>query len=288
VELRHLRYFIAVAEAGSFRVAAERRLHTSQPSLSRQIRDLEREVGVPLLDRAPRGITLTAAGTAFLAEARRVVANERAAIEAARTAARPPQRRLSVGVVVGHEADCIPLATRLLGDEVRVEVTSGYSVDLAARLQRGTLDLAFMRREPVPGIEYRLLQREEIVAIVGRAHAIAARAVLAPDDLAGERFIGITPVARVLRAVVERHLSRSGLDPQPLHEIDTFPVAIALVGASGGYALLPASVALYLPPDVQARRLAAEAPLIDLVVGWRRDDRSSAVRRFVDRLPLWS
>jgi LysR family hca operon transcriptional activator len=66
MELRHLRYFVAVAEEGSLTVAAEKRLHTAQPSLSRQIRDLEYEVGVPLLTRSVHGVELTAAGRAFL------------------------------------------------------------------------------------------------------------------------------------------------------------------------------------------------------------------------------
>ena len=288
MELRHLRYFIAVAEAGSLRLAAERRLHTSQPSLSRQIIDLEREVGVALLQRGARGVTLTAAGRVFLKEARGIVGQSLAAIDAARTAARPAMPSLSVGVVVGHEADCIPLATRLLGDELRIDVSCGYSVDLAAAVQRGTLDIAFMRREPVPGLDYQLMQREEIVAVMPHEHALAAQHALTSDDLAGHQFIGISPVARILRGVVEQHLSRAGLRLRPVHEIDTYPVALSLVGAVGGFALLPASIRLYLPPAVRARRLNAEAPLIDLVVGWRRDNRLLELRRFIEALPAIS
>jgi LysR family transcriptional regulator, hca operon transcriptional activator len=89
VELRHLRYFIAVAEEGSLTLAAERRLHTAQPSLSRQVRDLELEVGVQLLIRSPRGIELTAAGRAFLDHARLALSRVEAAGEAARRAAHP-------------------------------------------------------------------------------------------------------------------------------------------------------------------------------------------------------
>jgi LysR family transcriptional regulator, hca operon transcriptional activator len=84
MELRHLRYFIAVAETGSLTEAAERRLHTSQPSLSRQIRDLEYQVGVELLSRGVRGVELTAAGHAFLDHARLALAQVDAAGEAAR------------------------------------------------------------------------------------------------------------------------------------------------------------------------------------------------------------
>ena len=89
MELRHLRYFVAVAEEGSLTNAAERRLHTAQPSLSRQIRDLEIEVGVPLMERHARGIELTAAGRVFLDHARLALLQVEAAGEAARRVARP-------------------------------------------------------------------------------------------------------------------------------------------------------------------------------------------------------
>src|SRR2546427_7611610 len=97
MELRHLRYFVAVAEAGSLTVAAEQRLHTSQPSLSRQIRDLEDEVGAELLTRRARGIELTPAGRAFLDHARLVLSQVEAAGGGARRGARPPQPWFSHG-----------------------------------------------------------------------------------------------------------------------------------------------------------------------------------------------
>src|SRR5256886_14068745 len=86
MELRHLRYFVAVAEEGSLTLAAEKRLHTAQPSLSRQIRDLEYEVGVSLMNRSVHGIELTAAGRAFLDHARLALTQAAAAAEAARRA----------------------------------------------------------------------------------------------------------------------------------------------------------------------------------------------------------
>src|SRR5437660_12434140 len=89
MELRHLRYFVAVADPGSLTVAAQRMLHTSQPSLSRQIRDLEDEVGTPLLTRRARGIDLTPAGRAFLDHARAVLPQAQSAGEAPRRVARP-------------------------------------------------------------------------------------------------------------------------------------------------------------------------------------------------------
>ena len=100
MELRHLRYFVAVAEAGSLTVAAQN-LHTSQPSLSRQIRDLEDEVGAQLLTRRARGIELTPAGRAFLDHARVVLSQVEAAAGAARRAAHPTKPCFTMGFLTG-------------------------------------------------------------------------------------------------------------------------------------------------------------------------------------------
>src|SRR2546426_8203312 len=108
MELRHLRYFVAVAEAGSLTVAAERKLHTSQPSLSRQIRDLEDEVGAQLLTRRARGTELTPAGRAFLHHARLGVSPVLAAAEAARPAAHPPKPIFSTRFLTRHPPTCLP------------------------------------------------------------------------------------------------------------------------------------------------------------------------------------
>src|SRR5689334_1997348 len=102
MELRHLRYFIAVAETGSLTEAAKQRLHTSQPSLSRQIRDLEYEVGVALLSRGARGVELTASGRAFLDHARLALAQVDAAAETARRAAQPAKRTFALGFLTGQ------------------------------------------------------------------------------------------------------------------------------------------------------------------------------------------
>src|ERR1700756_4028990 len=103
MELRHLRYFIAVAEEGSLTHAAERRLHTAQPSLSRQIRDLELEIGVALLEGGAPGIQLTAAGRVFLDHARLALLQVEAAGEAARRAAQPEKATFVLGFLTGHE-----------------------------------------------------------------------------------------------------------------------------------------------------------------------------------------
>src|SRR5467141_4722227 len=143
MELRHLRYFVAVADAGSLTVAAGRKLHTSQPSLSRQIRDLEDEVGAQLLTRGARGIELTLAGRAFLDHARLVLSQVEAATDAARQIAHPAKPCFVMGFLTGHELTWMPEALRILRDElpnVDVMISSQYSPVLADGLSKGKLD----------------------------------------------------------------------------------------------------------------------------------------------------
>src|SRR5947208_15706797 len=150
MELRHLRYFVAVAEEGSLSVAAERRLHTAQPSLSRQIRDLEYEVGAQLIIPSAAGIELTAAGRVFLDHARLALAQVEAAGEAARRAAQPAKPSFALGFLTGHEIDWLPEAIRLLRDElpnIEITISSQYSPDLAGPLVRASPDTAFLRPE---------------------------------------------------------------------------------------------------------------------------------------------
>src|SRR5713101_190975 len=150
MELRHLRYFIAVAETGTLPSAAEPRLHTSQPSLSRQIRDLEDQVGVELLSRGARGVELTAAGRAFMDHARLALIQVDAAVEAARRAAKPDKRRFALGFLTGQEMSWLPAAMHILSDELPagdVQIFSDYAPDLAEGLARGRLDLAFLRAD---------------------------------------------------------------------------------------------------------------------------------------------
>src|SRR6266576_3290200 len=146
MELRHLRYFVAVADAGSLTVAAEQKLHTSQPSLSRQIRDLEDEVGAQLLKRNARGIELTPAGRTFLDHARSVLSQVEAATEAARRVAHPAKPRFAMGFLTGHELTWMPEALRILRDElpnIDVTISSQYSPLLADGLSKGKIDVAF-------------------------------------------------------------------------------------------------------------------------------------------------
>jgi LysR family hca operon transcriptional activator len=287
MELRHLRYFVAIAETGSLTLAAEKRLHTAQPSLSRQIRDLEHEVGVQLLNRSPHGTELTAAGRAFLDHARLSLAQADAAAEAARRAAQPARPIFSMGFLTGQEVDWLPHAPGILRDElpkIEIRVSSGFSTNLADDLQRGKLDVAFMRTEPKPDLEYKLVRKEPLVVILPSDNPLARNKAIDPHDLLDKTFIGISDVAPVLRSAIKDYLKRSGVEIVPTVEIDNFAMAISLVTSTRGVALLPASIEGYLPWSVTSRPLAGERSTVDLVIGYHKANNSQILKKFLSRI----
>src|SRR5258705_11510237 len=190
MELRHLRYFVAVAETESLTLAAKAKLHTSQPSLSRQIRDLEEEVGAPLLTRGARGIELPPAGRAFVDHARLVLSQVEAAAEAARRVAHPAKPCFAMGFLTGQELTWMPEALQMLRDElpnIDVMISSQYSPQLANALLQGTVDAAFLRRERgLPDLAFRVLVKEPLVVVLPSDHRLAVLKAISPGDLVGE------------------------------------------------------------------------------------------------------
>jgi len=288
VELRHLRYFIAVAEAESLTVAARTKLHTAQPSLSRQIRELEEEIGAQLLTRSVRGIKLTPAGRTFLEHARSVLAQVEAATEATRRIAHPARPCFAIGFLTGHELTWMPAALRILRDElpnVDVLISSQYSPDLANALLEGRIDAAFLRREAgVSGLAFKPVIKEVLLAILPSDHRLAGRRVIDPKDLAGEAFIGVSNTAPVLRAMVSSYMKKSGVEITPAYEVDHLAMAMSLIGSTGGMALLPAYAEKFMPAGVISRPLQGNAPTIDLVLGYRRSNRSPVLQLLLARL----
>jgi LysR family hca operon transcriptional activator len=284
MELRHLRYFIAVAEEGSLTLAAGKRLHTAQPSLSRQIRDLEYEVGVQLMRRSVHGVELTAAGKAFLDHARLALAQVDAAVEVARRAAQPARKTFAIGFLTGQEMNWLPRAMHVLRDElknIQVTISSDYSPDLAEALVRGRLDVAFLRAEPAFDLRYESVDREPLIVLMPSDHRLASREAIHPRELAGEIFIGGSNKATVLRAVTEDYLRHSGLDIELAHGVDNLAMAMSLVASTGGLALMPAYAKNLLPGSVVSRPLQGEAPTIDLALGYSKANTSPILKLFL-------
>ena len=287
MELRHLRYFVAVVEEGSLTTAAERRLHTSQPSLSRQIRDLEYQVGAELLSRSVRGVEVTAAGKAFLDHARLALMQVDAAVEAARRAAQPARKTFAIGFQTGHEMNWLPRAMNVLRDELKsieIKVSSDYSPDLAEALLRGRLDLAFLRVEPGYDLGYHVVDREPLIVLMPSDHRLTRRKAIHPREFVGEIFIGGSNKASVLRAVTEDYLRRCGLDIKLDHGVDNLAMAMSLVASTRGLALMPAYANNLLPWSVVSRPLEGEAPTIELALGYSKSNASPILKLFLSKL----
>src|ERR1700747_1913975 len=288
MELRHLRYFVAVAETGSLTVAARRILHTSQPSLSRQIRDLEDEVGAQLLTRSARGIELTPAGSIFLDHARSVLSRVEAAAEAARRVAHPSKPCFAMGFLTGHELTWMPAALQILRDElpnIDVMISSQYSPLLADGLSKGKIDAAFLRKEQaLPDLAFRLLVKEPLMVVLPSDHRLAALKSIGPSDLVGETFVTVSDTAPVLRAVIDNYLKRSGNNVKPTHEVDNLAMAMSLIASTGGTGLLPAYAQNFLLSSVTSRPLKGDTPTIELVLGYQKSNESPILKLLLSRL----
>src|SRR5215207_4822370 len=194
MELRHLRYFVAVAEELHFGRAAER-LRIAQPPLSRQIRDLEREIGAPLFERVPRGVELTPAGSAFLPEARLTLAQAERAQRTAQRAARGETGRLRVGFV--EAATYSGILPDVLGffrmhlPDIGISLLEMDPVEQAEAFRDGRIDLGMLHSPPADADRWLRVEpvySDALVAALPNGHALAGRSRLTLGTLAAEAF----------------------------------------------------------------------------------------------------
>ncbi len=247
MELRHLRYFIAVAEELNFTRAATR-LHIGQPPLSMQIRDLEEEIGVRLFERGPRRVALSTAGERFLLHARRILDGVEEAVAEARRAARGELGELRVGFTSSLPfTDLLPDALnayRRRFPQVRLQLREMFTPAQFQALVRGELDVGFVRLQagtPPAGIVLREVARNPLRLVVNAAHRLAGAAQVHLAELAGEDFISFpadvgTDLPGVLRALCRQ----AGFEPRIVQTAREATTQIGLVAAGLGVAVLPA------------------------------------------------
>ena len=295
MELRHLRYFVAVAEARSLKLAAERKLNTTQPSLSRQIRDLEEEVGTPLFKRGAKGVELTHAGRVFLDHARVMLSQAEAAVQSSRQVAHPTVPSLSLGFMIGQDTTWLPAALRLIRDElpnIHVVISTQNSPQLAIALLNGGVDVAFLRREDGnDDLEYRPLIEESFKAFLPSDHRLAAQEAIGLPDLALEKFISVSGTALsisgkqpALRRTIDRFLNENGIEIRPSYEVDNLGAVMSLIASTGGVALLPLYAKTFLPKSIITRPLKGAGPKIDLSIGYRKENKSPVLKLFLSRV----
>ena len=290
VEFRHLRYFIAVAERLNFSRAAQH-LHIAQPPLSRQIRQLEDEIGAQLFERNPHGVKLTAAGAVFLEEARKLILQSAHAVEVTKAAQRKPAKIVKIGIasglggVVSQVID--EYSQRFPGVEVQCkDIFSGPQIE--ALLSRET-DVGFLR-PPIDSasLDSDVLFEQDFVVVLPKRHALANRKSVRLKDLAGEPLI-----------IFERSLSsalydkilglyrREGLTPHltvthaETHE-ETGKVMVA--SGQGIFIGVGAMVSTSITGvDLAGVRLKEPGAKIEVLMAWRRNEKSAAVHDFLNQ-----
>jgi DNA-binding transcriptional LysR family regulator len=267
MELRHIRYFLAVAEERNFTRAAAK-LGIGQPPLSQQIRDLENEIGATLFHRVPHGAELTEAGTAFLPEARAALASAEKAKLAAQRATRGETGRLALGFTASSAFNTAVSGTirRFRGQwpEVGLSLTEMNSNWLMEKLMREEIDVAFIR----PGLEdpkdvrLKRLADEPMLIALPAHHQLARRSKVPLSALAGEPFI-LFPrtVGLSLYDDIVRGCRDAGFELVVTQEAPQIPSVVNLVAADLGVSIVPASIA-HLALDGVAYRAIEGPPLV--------------------------
>ena len=286
MELRHLRYFVAVAEELHFRRAAER-LHIAQPAVSEQVRKLEAELGVRLLDRNQRSVSLTVSGAAFLEEARRVLDQAERAVRAARRARADVMGRLRLGYLVDALPVAVPRALRRFAaaaPAIDVQLERDSCRRLLADVASGQLDAAVVcLPAPLAGLRANVFDQETTVAAMADVHACASEAIIA---LALLRHTPIMVLAREVNPAfhdaIVAECWRTGAAPALMPTGDrTIGELLLGVASGGGIALLPSSVAdRHAMPGVRFKALAAPVPTCDVALVSRPDNASAALAAF--------
>ena len=239
------------------------------------------------MSRGARGVELTAAGRAFIDHARLALTQVDAAVEAARRAAQPAKRKFALGFLTGMEMTWLPEAMHILRGElptVDVTVSSDYSPDLAEGLERGSLDLAFLRADPDFDLTYQVVGREPLVVLMPSDHPLTALDEIHPQQLVGQPFIAMVNKAKVLRGVIDNYLERSDVQITPTQGADNPAMVMSLVASMRGMALIPAYVENLMPWSVVSRPLAGDVPTIDLAVGYKKTNNSPILKLFLARL----
>ncbi|MFH6785190.1 MULTISPECIES: LysR family transcriptional regulator [Methylobacterium] len=272
MELRHLRYFVAVAESLSFTAAAER-LGVSQPPLSQQVRDLEAELGTPLLWRTSRSVALTPAGAAFLPRARAILAQVEEASAEARAVGAGRTGTLDLGLTGSILAGPLGRLIRLFGERypaVLVRLHEMPPGEQPAALHAHRTDLGFLRHPPDDPSLRRLRAWPEAVGVALPAgHRLASRREIALSDLSGEAFVSLRLRDSRFATSLRDACLAAGFAPRLVQQVVESASLVNLVAAGLGVALVPESVGALPRPDIAYRPLAAPAPAADVFALYR-------------------
>ncbi|MFM0417749.1 LysR family transcriptional regulator [Paraburkholderia aromaticivorans] len=285
IDIKPLRYFVTLAETRHFGRAAAR-LNLSQPPLSRQLAALEASLGVTLVERSPRSVTLTAAGERFYADAKAILAAVEQAVSNAQAAAQGDAGKLAIGFTMCAAYNVVPGYARAFGaafPEVALHLREVVSNDLAEQVLAGHIDAAIMFPTiPDKGLATRTILSEPLCVALSRSHPRARARRLKIAQLAGEPFVlASEDVAPTLRATIVEHCRSGGFEPNIRFEVQLQQTVLSLVDEGVGVALVPASMRKAQLAGVVFRPLV-DAPLIEQVLAWSPANRNPCLARFLE------
>jgi DNA-binding transcriptional LysR family regulator len=284
LELRHLRYFVTVAEERSFTRAAQR-LRISQPPLSQQIQDIEAIVKTRLLLRTSRRVELTSAGEALLARARSILEQVDAAVAEATSVGSGEKGRVLIGttgsILRGGLADLLAAYRHEFPDVTTTLLEQAPTLQLRA-LQEKKTDISFIRLRP-DGDDFasELAWREEVVVAMSQIHRLAGRKRISLKDLRDEEYVALAPESSAFASSIRDCCIAAGFLPRVAHEVVDAQSITGLLAAGFGVALVPSSIARFTTNDIQFRSLGSSAPAADVYLAYRKDDQSTVLSAFV-------
>lgn len=284
MELRHLRYFVAVAEELHFGRAAQR-LNLSQPPLSRQIQRLEAELGVPLFDRGRHRVALTRAGVALLPEARRTLERADGVVRVAGRLRSGDAGHLRIGFVHSALYGAVPPLLRRFRERapgVRLSIRELVTSELVDAVGEDRLDVAFVRPPVDEGLAESTVEEEPLVAVLPDDHALAALPEIGLPALAAEPFVLFPrPLGEGLWDVIVQACLAAGFTPVIAQESPQIHTIVGLVAAGVGVTLVPASVRRLALPGVRYVALSHPPPTVRLAVIWEPNRAFPALERFL-------
>ncbi|MDR5828023.1 LysR family transcriptional regulator [Caballeronia sp. LP006] len=288
MELRHIRYFLAVAEELNVTRAAER-LGIGQPPLSQQIHALEDEIGVRLFRRTGHGVVLTEAGEAFAADARRILNDTRIAVENAQSAGRGEMGQLNIGFT--GSAAFNPVVSQLIRayrqafPNVTLTLAEGNTAQLLAYLDAGTVDVAFVRlgsQSPV-GVEFHHIAVEPMRVVLPVTHRLAKKKKIALSALAEDPFVMLPRVASpTLHDVIVGACREAGFEPVAGQQAPQLSSVVNLVAAEFGVSLVPASVCQIQVEGVVYADMTGKAVSIRLALASRIEATQAKTANFLN------
>jgi DNA-binding transcriptional LysR family regulator len=287
MELRHLRYFVAVAGEENVSRAA-RKLHVSQPGVSRQIKDLEDEIGFPLFERSAKSVRLTAAGKVFFAEAREVLLHADAAVSKARAVAQGGGGEIHVGYAPSLTVQILPPMLRKFQAEfpkVRVTLHDLSSEEMLERLGTKKLHVALTVRPPAKilrGLSFTELARYAMVVAVAPGHPLAKLKAITLAQVAPEPLIGLNRKDYPEYHIETKKLFATiGRKPNFAEEHEGGTGIIAAVEAGRGIALVPSSLACIVGTRVKLIPLKPALPPIPVGALWLKQNAGETVKNFL-------